>query len=71
VRRTRPPSRAPPRPHPPRAVMAMACTTASQRHRGRKGRPASVLRCTLGSSRRPLDPSLLTTAAPYQVGRCV
>jgi hypothetical protein len=58
VRRTWPPSGAPPHPtphpHPPRTVTAMACTAAARRHHGRKGRPIPMSGCTRGNSQCPL-----------------
>jgi hypothetical protein len=67
-------------PHPATILRSSVPPSTSRRrghgvHNGRsktrKGRPVPVPRCMLGSSRRPSDLSLLATAAPYQVGRCV
>jgi hypothetical protein len=49
----------------------MACTAPSRRHHARKGRLVLAPGCTLGSSRRPPDLSLLATAVPHQVKHVV
>jgi hypothetical protein len=60
-----------PDPHP---ALLRAVPPSTTRHHGhgvhrvRKGRPAPTPGCTLGSSRRPPDLSLLATVVPHQVG---
>jgi hypothetical protein len=54
------PSRAPPHPHPPHGVAAMACTAVARRQCGRKGEACA------GQLSAPPDLSLLSTVVPHR-----